>query len=1059
MSDPAQAQFQAADVADVRKTVEEDLKAGWLQEKDKEEALAARLRMATGEGGAGSTTTTKRRNSGFNASFADAVTHGEAAAAALDCGSSSAAGKSAPDAAATAESSSSSPLFTYPSHLPVSGKPYLPAPQARMLPIGGGYPWHYPLADILTLWNADIVTVPRHAGAFQSLRVFDFSDAQEREEALLYRRAEVPFIARNVPTMKRTIAKWSDDANIIAAMGGADAVFVAETNDDNHFMYFHRGAARLEKNYKAPTEEKRVKVGDWFRKAHEMEEVIAAEETGASSASSASSSAHLPLGWAATRPEVQKHGVSAKTDYQSFMNDHKNNGDEEAWHANGGKFLKPLRPVSPALLGVNRAAAGTCPASSTHRYHYYYSGAAEPLVPVDVDRDGGFNAPETFGFRPDLESSKKKGAAGEAGGRVAGKSRRLAAKNDAAAVAPLFPENPASVLPPQRPRREQWYMRASTDPRKRSENRWIHDFFPVYDTIALPKDGEEDLAKSGIAAQGNGDKAQMQSSYEQYEADRSFFVVDGSQQRGIHCRFGMPGIIAESHYDSGRNFIFMARGRKRYIMSSPHQCKNLQMLKTGPSARHSGVDWTTPEGIAALGNATGFEVIVEAGDALYVPAFWFHYIVSLSLNIQCNARSGTPPIGAKAISDCNFDARYSEEIGVHTDPAPPPHHAAVLSSVASTSAELFAGIVDAKVEADVLPPAIPGARMLDLLAAISQQHRMAPGFFDRPKFGEDGEIQGASTGTGTTGQDDAEAEDAAAATSRYRSRISRGGEEEEEEQGSSVGAAASALVNGAISTVKDTFAEAVFGIFDDADRIPPSPAPSVSPAPGAAAAAAEVSMSTNTAPSPSTSPSSAPPEGEEDGAYDLLRLRPIGPKGKLVGSTEFEAAVNSNKKKKTTAAVGGAMGGGALSDTGASFPLGSSDTVATPRSRTTAILKLSAMGAGLIFLLWLIRKVCCCGSCCWCCCGPPHHYRRGGFSGSHPSSGAAAVMAAHRKQQQQQAAKNSAATIVATAASGGGGISPSASSAAVAPSLASFQAGTTAFLSKLAAGGENAHSE
>ena len=75
----------------------------------------------------------------------------------------------------------------------------------------------------------------------------------------------------------------------------------------------------------------------------------------------------------------------------------------------------------------------------------------------------------------------------------------------------------------------------------------------------------------------------------------SFFVKDQHEQRvrvgcvlfpsamslfypiavclqGIHCRFGMPSIIAESHYDGGRNFIAMVRGKKRYIINHPSQC-------------------------------------------------------------------------------------------------------------------------------------------------------------------------------------------------------------------------------------------------------------------------------------------------------------------------------------------------------------------------------------------------------------------------------------------------------------------------------------------------------
>jgi ribosomal protein L16 Arg81 hydroxylase len=85
----------------------------------------------------------------------------------------------------------------------------------------------------------------------------------------------------------------------------------------------------------------------------------------------------------------------------------------------------------------------------------------------------------------------------------------------------------------------------------------------------------------------------------------------------------MPGIIAESHYDGGRNFIFMARGRKRYILSRPEECDKLEMLMNGPSARHSKVDWTNVEGMTQLSNASALQVIIEAGDALYVPAHWY----------------------------------------------------------------------------------------------------------------------------------------------------------------------------------------------------------------------------------------------------------------------------------------------------------------------------------------------------------------------------------------------------------------------------------------------------
>jgi len=167
---------------------------------------------------------------------------------------------------------------------------------------------------------------------------------------------------------------------------------------------------------------------------------------------------------------------------------------------------------------------------------------------------------------------------------------------------------------------------------------------------------------------------------------------------------------------AGRNYISMVRGRKRYILSRPAECPRLAMLKTGPSARHSGVDWSSPEGVAALAGATSMEVVLEAGDVLYIPAYWFHFIVSLSVrvkgatcapeqaltgqsclslhsfppplqvNIQCNARSGTPPQGGEQIASCGFVAKYTEPLGQHTDASPPEHHLAAIAAAAAGAA-------------------------------------------------------------------------------------------------------------------------------------------------------------------------------------------------------------------------------------------------------------------------------------------------------------------------------------------------------------------------------------
>mmetsp|Transcript_18360 Transcript_18360/g.17679 ORF Transcript_18360/g.17679 Transcript_18360/m.17679 type:complete len:130 (+) Transcript_18360:167-556(+) len=120
----------------------------------------------------------------------------------------------------------------------------------------------------------------------------------------------------------------------------------------------------------------------------------------------------------------------------------------------------------------------------------------------------------------------------------------------------------------------------------------------------------------------------------------------------------MRGIIAEAHYDSGRNMVAMLGGAKRYILNPPKECKKLGLItdQKHPSYRHSIIDWSdisqaTSRGFAAV---DAIDTIVQKGEVLYIPSYWFHYIVSLKYSIQCNSRSGSPPNkdGQQYIEDC-----------------------------------------------------------------------------------------------------------------------------------------------------------------------------------------------------------------------------------------------------------------------------------------------------------------------------------------------------------------------------------------------------------------------
>ena len=116
-------------------------------------------------------------------------------------------------------------------------------------------------------------------------------------------------------------------------------------------------------------------------------------------------------------------------------------------------------------------------------------------------------------------------------------------------------------------------------------------------------------------------------------------------------------MIAENHFDGSRNAIVVLGGSRRYILAHPDQCENLALFPKGhPSARHSAVDWTNPDlnEYPEFGEAIGNEVVMTPGMVLYLPTTWFHFIVSLEVNFQCNTRSGISDEYADYIHDCGF---------------------------------------------------------------------------------------------------------------------------------------------------------------------------------------------------------------------------------------------------------------------------------------------------------------------------------------------------------------------------------------------------------------------
>ena len=162
---------------------------------------------------------------------------------------------------------------------------------------------------------------------------------------------------------------------------------------------------------------------------------------------------------------------------------------------------------------------------------------------------------------------------------------------------------------------------------------------------------------SGVLRGSNNKKNLVFDDISIFKPEPGLFLKDPSQQHGIHCRFGMNGVIAEAHFDAPRNMVAEVAGTRRWFMAHPRECKHSYLLPLDhPSGRHTAVDWSKPDlkKYPLFRDLQVTEVLLTPGEVLYVPAYWIHSIVNLDMNIQCNSRSGNSKIGRPDLKPCGF---------------------------------------------------------------------------------------------------------------------------------------------------------------------------------------------------------------------------------------------------------------------------------------------------------------------------------------------------------------------------------------------------------------------
>jgi len=115
----------------------------------------------------------------------------------------------------------------------------------------------------------------------------------------------------------------------------------------------------------------------------------------------------------------------------------------------------------------------------------------------------------------------------------------------------------------------------------------------------------------------------------------------------VRLWIGAQGQKSTVHNDSNHGFNAQVYGRKRFRLWSPDQHPYIYAVRISDDTWVSPVDWQQPnfEEYPKFAQAEGAEVILEPGEMLYIPAFWWHAARSESVAINANIWIFTPDIG------------------------------------------------------------------------------------------------------------------------------------------------------------------------------------------------------------------------------------------------------------------------------------------------------------------------------------------------------------------------------------------------------------------------------
>lgn len=99
-------------------------------------------------------------------------------------------------------------------------------------------------------------------------------------------------------------------------------------------------------------------------------------------------------------------------------------------------------------------------------------------------------------------------------------------------------------------------------------------------------------------------------------------------------RISSPGLQLWTHYDVMDNFLLQVTGKKRVTLFNPQDAHYLYL--SGSKSEVLNIDSPDLDKYPLFPKARRYECSLEAGDVLFIPALWFHNVISEEFGVGVN---------------------------------------------------------------------------------------------------------------------------------------------------------------------------------------------------------------------------------------------------------------------------------------------------------------------------------------------------------------------------------------------------------------------------------------